>query len=130
MAPKLLSDENRFKLAVFAANVSGSTAVTNAPGRIQVTWDESRAIAQLADRLGFDAIIPVARWKGFEGPIRQNDRSFETMTWAAGIAAITERIQVFATVHVPTVHPVRMAKEIVTIDHISNGRVGLNIVAG
>ena len=30
----------------------------------------------------------------------------------------------------PTVHPVRAAKEVATIDHISGGRFGLNIVAG
>lgn len=130
MVQKLIDDENLLKLAVFAVNVSGGTAVTNAPGRLKVTWQESCEIAQKADRLGFDAIIPVARWKGFEGPIKQNDRNFETMTWAAGIASVTKHIQVFATVHVPTVHPVRMAKEIVTIDHISSGRAGLNIVAG
>ena len=42
-----------------------------------------------------------------------NDVWWETCTWGAGLPAITERIQVFATVHVPTVHPVRAAKEAV-----------------
>jgi len=36
----------------------------------------------------------------------------------------------FATMQVPTVHPVRAAKEAATIDHISNGRFGINMVAG
>ena len=64
------------------------------------------------------------------GSVNFNHRNFETFTWAAGLAASTDEIGVFATFHVPTVHPVRAAKEVVTIDHISGGRFGLNIVAG
>ena len=59
-----------------------------------------------------------------------NHRSFEPLTWASAVAAVTERIGVFATCHVPTVHPVRLAKEVATVDHVANGRFGLNIVAG
>jgi len=128
--PALLNDENRFKLAVFGANVSHGCSVTTAPGTIEVTWPESLRLARLADRAGLDAMIPVARWKGFGGATNFNDRCFETFTWAAGLAAVTERIQLFATMQVPTVHPVRAAKEAATIDHISGGRFGLNLVAG
>ncbi|MGF7160596.1 alkanesulfonate monooxygenase SsuD/methylene tetrahydromethanopterin reductase-like flavin-dependent oxidoreductase (luciferase family) [Rhodoligotrophos appendicifer] len=127
---KLLGTENAFKLAVFAFNVSRATSLTSAEGTIEVTWPETVHIAQTAERLNFDAVIPVSRWKGFGGVNNQNGRSFETLSWAAGIAAITKSIQVFATVHVPTIHPVRLAKEVATIDHISNGRFGLNVVAG
>ena len=126
----LLNGGSRFKLAVFGTNVSGGCSITEAEGGIAVTWPETKRIAQLADRAGLDALIPVARWKGFGGTTNFNDRCFETFTWAAGLAAVTERIQLFATLHVPTVHPVRAAKEAATIDHISGGRFGLNMVAG
>ena len=126
----LFNSPNRFKLVVFGANVSGGCSITTAEGAIEVTWEESKRIAQLADRLGFEAIIPVARWKGFGGTTNFNDRCFEAFTWAAGIAAVTDNIQMFATMQVPTVHPVRAAKEAATIDHISNGRFGINMVAG
>jgi dimethylsulfone monooxygenase len=129
-AATLLHGGNPFKLAVFGFNVSGGCSMTSAEGTVSVSWPESVRIAKLAETAGFDALIPVARWKGYGGDTNFNDRCFETMTWAAGLAAVTERIQVFATVHVPTVHPVRAAKEAATIDHISGGRFGLNIVAG
>jgi alkanesulfonate monooxygenase SsuD/methylene tetrahydromethanopterin reductase-like flavin-dependent oxidoreductase (luciferase family) len=93
-------------------------------------WAEVKRLVLAAEAAGFDALIPIARWKGYGGATDWNDLSFETFTWAAGLAAITERIQVFATVQVPTVHPVRAAKEVVTVDHISGGRFGLNVVAG
>ena len=48
----------------------------------------------------------------------------------AGAAAATERIGLFMTVHVPLVHPLYAAKSLATVDHISQGRAGLNIVCG
>jgi alkanesulfonate monooxygenase SsuD/methylene tetrahydromethanopterin reductase-like flavin-dependent oxidoreductase (luciferase family) len=129
-APLLRDSGHRLKLAVFGPNLSGGNSITLVPEAIQVTWPESVRVAQAADRAGLDAIIPVARWKGFGGTTNFNVRSFETFTWAAGLAAITERIQVFATFHISTVHPIRAAKEVATVDHISGGRMGLNIVAG
>ena len=123
--------KNRFKLAVFGLNVSGGLSATSAEGRLRGgDWAEVRRLGLAADAAGFDALIPIARWKGYGGATDWNDLCFETFTWAAGLAAITQRIQVFATVQVPTVHPVRAAKEAVTVDHISGGRFGLNVVAG
>jgi len=121
---------HRLKLALFGLNVSGGCSMTSVGGTLQISWQESVQIAQLAERCGLDAIIPVARWKGMGGETNFNHRSFEPFTWAAGLAAVTERIGLFATCHVPTVHPVRLAKEFATVDHISGGRFGLNIVAG
>jgi alkanesulfonate monooxygenase SsuD/methylene tetrahydromethanopterin reductase-like flavin-dependent oxidoreductase (luciferase family) len=126
----LLGSANPFKLAIFGLNVSGGCSMTDVPGTLQVSWPESMRIAQTADRLGFEAVIPVARWKGMGGKVNFNHRNFETFTWAAGLSAVTRNISIFATFHVPTVHPVRAAKEVATIDHISGGRFGLNIVAG
>ena len=56
--------------------------------------------------------------------------TLETVTWACGLLAATQRITVFGTVHAPLFHPVIAAKEFVTADHIGEGRFGLNIVAG
>jgi FMNH2-dependent dimethyl sulfone monooxygenase len=126
----LLNNENAFKLAVFGVNVSGGCAMTTTDGTVQVDWAESRRIAAAADAAGLDALVPVARWKGAGGSTNFNDRSFETFTWAAAVAAVTDRIQPLATIHVPTAHPLRVAKEAATVDHISGGRFGLNIVAG
>lgn len=126
----ILGGENPFKLAVFGTNLNGGNSITLADGTIQCEWEETKRIAMAAERAGIEALIPVARWKGYGGATDYNARSFETFTWAAGLAAVTSRIQIFATFHVPTAHPVRGAKEVVTVDHISGGRMGLNLVAG
>jgi dimethylsulfone monooxygenase len=126
----IASSPNRLKLGVFGLNVSGGCAMTSAADTLKIEWQESVRIARAAEAAGIEALVPVARWRGFGGATNFNHRSFETLTWAAGLAAATERIGIFATVHTPTVHPVRAAKEIATIDHISGGRFALNIVAG
>src|SRR6185312_843489 len=58
------------------------------------------------------------------------EATLETVTWACGLLSATKRITVFGTVHAPLFHPVIAAKEMVTADHIGEGRFGLNIVVG
>jgi alkanesulfonate monooxygenase SsuD/methylene tetrahydromethanopterin reductase-like flavin-dependent oxidoreductase (luciferase family) len=126
----VLNDENRLKLATFATNMRGSVTLANVEGKVVGSWEESLRLAQHADRIGFDAVIPVARWRGFGGEADLSSRSFEPFTWATALLARTERIQVFATVHVPIFHPTLAAKMSATADHVSGGRFGVNVVAG
>jgi FMNH2-dependent dimethyl sulfone monooxygenase len=80
-------------------------------GNIEGTWEETRRLAVIADRLDLEAVIPIARWRGYGGEHDFGERSFETFTWATGLLAATQRIQVFATCHVPIVHPVTGRKD-------------------
>ena len=100
------------------------------PSASELTWRNALAIAEIADRYGYEAMVPVARWKGFGGETNFNGTNFETYTWAAGLAQATKRICVLTTSHVPTVHPIMAAKQATTVDHISSGRFALNIVCG
>jgi FMNH2-dependent dimethyl sulfone monooxygenase len=119
-----------FKLALFAFNYTGGLSMTAAEGRIVPTWDNQVRLAQMADRAGFEAVIPGARWKGYGGASDYAGTGFEPLSWAAGIASATSHTTVVATVQVDTIHPVLAAKQAVTIDHISGGRFGFNLVAG
>ena len=126
----VLSSPNKLKLAIFGVNVSSGCSMTDMPETIKVEWDESVRIAQAADAAGIEGMVPVARWRGMGGSVNFNHRNFDPFTWAAGLAAVTENIALFSTIHIPTVHPVRAAKTVATIDHISGGRFCLNMVAG
>src|SRR5262249_26187951 len=121
---------NAFKLGVFSENADGGIAITRVPERWRAEWADIAAVAAMADEAGIEFILPIARWKGFGGETDARGRSFETLTHGAALAALTKRIAIFATVHAPLVHPVFAAKAIATIDHVSNGRAGLNIVCG
>jgi alkanesulfonate monooxygenase SsuD/methylene tetrahydromethanopterin reductase-like flavin-dependent oxidoreductase (luciferase family) len=125
-----LSSPHALKLGVFSLNADGGLAFTDVPERWAATWDDNVAAAEIADRAGLDFLLPIARWRGFGGTMKTREHSFETFTWAAGLAASTKNITIFTTVHVPLMHPLYAAKALATVDHISHGRAGLNIVCG
>ena len=125
-----LHNANRLKLGLFSLNADGGIAITRVPERWQASWPDIVEVAQMVDRAGFEFILPIARWKGFGGERDVRTLCYETFTFAAALGAITEQITIFSTVHVPVVHPVFAAKALVTVDHVSGGRAGLNIVAG
>src|SRR5262245_46654334 len=109
----LLSTRNAFKLAVFGTNNRGGLWYVAADEAVRGTWEENKALTLAAEAAGIDAMIPNARWKGFGGKTNFNSWGLEASAWAAGLAAVTQEIQILTTVHVPTVHPVRVAKECV-----------------
>jgi FMNH2-dependent dimethyl sulfone monooxygenase len=126
----VLNDENAFKIGIFGTNLRGGVTLADIDGNLQGTWPETLELARWADRIGLDAVVPIARWRGYGGPANLGDRSFDTFTWAAGLLSHTSRIMVFSTFHVPLGHPVMAAKMGATVDHVSGGRWGLNVVAG
>lgn len=122
--------DSGLKLGVFGLNVSSPGAVTASPERHEIDWEQNLRLVRAAEAAGFETVIPFARWRGFEGRTNPWGQSFDPFTWAAALAASTSRITVFATAHCLTVSPVMAAKQIATLDAISRGRVGLNVVAG
>jgi len=123
-------NSNKLKLGTFCTNTVPN--MTFVPEMRLPTWENTLACARLADDAGLEAIVPIARWKGYldDKADHTSNIVFETFTWAAGIAAATKHSAVFATSHAPTMHPMLVAKEAATIDAISGGRFALNVVGG
>ena len=105
-------------------------SVTKVPERWANTWDNNIEMAQLADEAGVEFLLPIARWVGYGGETDFHGNVLETITWASGCLAHTSGITIFATVHTAFIHPVVAAKQLATIDQMSRGRLGLNIVCG
>lgn len=122
--------KNHFKLGTFASNCSSGMSVTKVAERWVSSWDNNLRLGKLLDEAGIDFMLPIARWIGYGGETNFHGSVLETMTWAAGLLAQTERITVIATTHTAANHPVVVAKQIATLDQIGQGRAGLNIVAG
>lgn len=123
-----LFNDNRLKLGLFGTNVSNGCAPSLAEGGLEVAWPITQRLNVAADRAGFEALVPIGRFKGAGGLTDWNGTSFESYTWAAGLAAVTSHAAVLSTSHVYYTHPVMAAKQAVTIDHISGGRFALNVV--
>jgi alkanesulfonate monooxygenase SsuD/methylene tetrahydromethanopterin reductase-like flavin-dependent oxidoreductase (luciferase family) len=105
-------------------------SVTKVAERWQNTWENNIRLAQLADEAGIEFLLPIARWIGYGGETDFHGSVLETITWATGLLAHTQRINVFATVHTAFIHPVVAAKQLATADQLGAGRLGLNVVAG
>ena len=94
---------------------------------MEPTWPYVKRLAQRSEQIGFDltllAELNLNDIKGPEAP------SLDAWSTAAALAAVTERLELMVAVR-PTFHnPALLAKAAANIDHISRGRVSLNVVS-
>lgn len=102
----------------------------NSPPAETGTFDRLLEITRGAETLGFDFVLSPAIWRGFKGPSEHWMTSLESITATAALLQATDRIKIFATVHVTVFPPAAIAKQMFTLDQIAPGRVGMNIVTG
>jgi FMNH2-dependent dimethyl sulfone monooxygenase len=91
------------------------------------TWPYAKRVAQRSEQLGFDCtLVAELNLNDIKGPLAPSLDAFST---ASALAAVTERIEIMVAVR-PTFHlPALLAKQAANIDHISNGRLTLNVVS-
>ncbi len=115
---------------VFLPIANGGWIVSTATPSLDGGWQQNRDAALIAEEEGFDFVMAMGKWRGFGGATDHWGTSLEAVTMLAGIAALTKRVKVWATLHAILHNPAVAAKMIATLDHVSGGRAGLNIVAG
>jgi FMNH2-dependent dimethyl sulfone monooxygenase len=125
-----LFNDNKLKLGTFCSNTIAN--LTLVPEQWRPTWANCLEAARVADAAGLEAIVPIARWKGYldDKPDHPSNEVLDVFTWAAGLSQATRYSSILATSHAPTMHPLIVAKQCATIDAISGGRTALNIVGG
>lgn len=101
----------------------------NAP-QYMPSFELNRKTAERAEETGFDFLLSMVKLRGFGGETEFWDHNLESFNLMAGLAAVTNDIQLFASVALPTLHPAMVARMASTIDDISGGRFGINIVSG
>ena len=122
---------NHLRLGIFMPNCSNMPNLsTYKPDPEDWHFSRNLEISRAAEDAGFDFLFPVSRWRTFGGECDFLGKSIETTTWASAILFGTSRIQIFSTVHVPAFNPLVVAKMGASLDHIGNGRWGINIVSG
>ena len=94
---------------------------------MQADWAYVSKLARRSEEVGFDltliAELNLNDIKGIGAP------SLDAWSTSAALAAVTERLELMVAVR-PTFHaPALLAKQAANIDHISNGRLSLNVVS-
>jgi pyrimidine oxygenase len=118
-------------LGIFLPNAKGGGIMaTTAPPQYAPTWELNLLNAKIAEGANFDFLLSMVKWRGFGGVTEHWDHSLESFSLMSAMAAVTSRIQLYASVAIPTMHPAVIAKMTATIDEISQGRFGVNIVTG
>jgi pyrimidine oxygenase len=126
----LPSDLGGKDLGVFLPMANGGWILsTNAP-LLDGSYEYNHKVAILAEEIGLDFIMSMAKWRGYGGVTQQWHSALDSQILMAALAAVTKRVKVLTTVHTLLQNPAVTAKMIATLDQISNGRAGLNIVTG
>ncbi|TDR15619.1 pyrimidine utilization protein A [Marinomonas communis] len=101
----------------------------NAP-QYMPTFDLNKEIVLRAEHYGLDFALSMIKLRGFGGKTEFWDHNLESFTLMAGLAAATSKIKLFATAATLTLPPAIVARMASTIDSISHGRFGVNLVTG
>jgi F420-dependent oxidoreductase-like protein len=98
-------------------------------GQEGVTWDQWRALATTAEESGFEALFRSDHYQSLDGAANQG--SLDAWATINAVATLTSTIRLGTLVSPATFrHPSTLAREVVTADHASNGRVELGLGAG
>ena len=94
---------------------------------MEATWEYNSRLAKRSEEIGFDltliAELNLNDINGIEAP------SLDAWSTAAALAAVTSKLELMVAVRPTFHHPALLAKQAANIDHISGGRLSLNVVS-
>ncbi len=126
----LPSDASGKDIGIFLPMANGGWILSSSAPRLDGSYEYNRKVALLAEELGLDFIMSMAKWRGYGGVTQHWRYSLDSQILMASLAASTRRVKVWTTVHTLLQNPAVTAKMIATLDHVSGGRAGLNVVTG
>lgn len=118
------------KIGVFVPIGNNGWLISTHAPQYMPTFELNKAIVQKAEHYHFDFALSMIKLRGFGGKTEFWDHNLESFTLMAGLAAVTSRIQIYATAATLTLPPAIVARMAATIDSISGGRFGVNLVTG
>jgi len=115
------------KFAYWVPNVSGGLVVSKIEQRTHWGIDYNRKLAQLAEEAGVvEYALTQIRFTAGYGAEYQH----ESVAFSHALLAATHKLKVIAAILPGPWQPALAAKQLATIDQLTNGRVAVNIVSG
>ncbi len=118
--------QEQIKFAYWVPNVSGGLVVSKIEQRTSWNIDYNRQLAKTAEKAGFEYALSQIRFTAGYGAEFQH----ESVAISHALLAATDKLRVIAAILPGPWNPVVLAKQIATIDHLTNGRIAVNIVSG
>ena len=131
-----MNETRRLRLGAFMRPVSIHTGAWRYPGAFpdaNFNFAHQRRFAQTLERGRFDALFMADHLAVLNMPIQALKRSatvtsFEPFTLLPALAMVTERLGLIATASTTFDAPYHIARRFASLDHISGGRAGWNVV--
>ncbi|KQO53392.1 MULTISPECIES: LLM class flavin-dependent oxidoreductase [unclassified Methylobacterium] len=131
-----MSQPRRLHLGAFMRPIGIHTAWWRYPGGYpdaNFSFPHLKRFAQRLEAAKFDAFFMADHLAVMNMPMAALKRSatvtsFDPMTLLPALAAVTERIGLIATASTTYNEPYHVARKFASLDHISNGRAGWNLV--
>ena len=83
------------------------------------SWENTSKIVKTADALGYRNVLCPSSYQVGQ----------DTLAFVAGMAPLTEQINLLAAIRCGEVHPPKLARSIATLDHMLKGRLTINIIS-
>jgi len=131
-----MSKRKQLKLGAFMRPVSIHTGAWRYPGATpdaNFNFSALKRYIQTLEKAKFDAFFMADHLAVLNMPVNALKRShtvtsFEPFTLLSALAAVTDRIGLMATASTTYDEPYHIARRFASLDHISGGRAGWNIV--
>src|SRR6266851_5244827 len=131
-----MSNTRQLHFGAFMRPVSIHTAAWRYPGAFpdaNFNFQHLRRFAQTLERGKFDAFFMADHLAVLNMPIQALKRSatvtsFDPLTLLPALAVVTERLGLIATASTTFDEPYHVARKFASLDHISGGRAGWNLV--
>jgi len=119
-APAIRSPNRLVEVSWFSAICSDDYEFLGVPdGRLRSSFEHCSDIVQTADRLGYQNILLPSSFQVGQEPF----------VFAGALGAMTKQIQQLVAVRMGEIHPPMLARHIATLDHLTKGRVTINIIS-
>lgn len=115
---------------IFMPIANGGWILSSTGPQIDGSYEYNRRAALLAEEIGLDFIMAMAKYRGYGGHTRHWDIALDSTVLMSALAAETKRVKVWTTFQTLLHNPAVTAKMIATLDQVSHGRAGLNVVPG